>query len=258
MNSHIFLKQYGERRTGTNFLSSLISANFENATVLMHVLGDKHSPPVDLQIGADDDALQWVHDRTWAAPAESTNLRDQGQLEYLQKIAGPLLEAMRCGRLGFLLSVKDPYAWIGSLYRFAGVGSHHRNDQELRNWMAPLCRRFNDSHRAWLRLAEENPQNAKIIRYEDLLSDAETILAELATTFQLVRRGVVVTSIAGTISPLHWDQHQRQASRWEFAPGYYLNRDYLKYLPPVMRDGITDLVDWELMERFGYRFIEKI
>ena len=41
----IFVKQYGERRTGTNFLRTLLTANY-HTEVLMHILGDKHSAPV--------------------------------------------------------------------------------------------------------------------------------------------------------------------------------------------------------------------
>lgn len=43
----LFLKQYGAKRTGTNYLRSLIRFNYPGAEVvpLMHILGDKHSPP---------------------------------------------------------------------------------------------------------------------------------------------------------------------------------------------------------------------
>jgi hypothetical protein len=44
----LYLKQYGERRTGTNALRALIAANYADVAVLMHILGDKHSPPADL------------------------------------------------------------------------------------------------------------------------------------------------------------------------------------------------------------------
>jgi hypothetical protein len=41
----IFIKQYGEMRTGTNLLRLCLQETFDDAVVFMHVLGDKHSPP---------------------------------------------------------------------------------------------------------------------------------------------------------------------------------------------------------------------
>jgi len=44
-----YLKQYGERCTGTNYLRFLLQKNCTDTVVLMHILGDKHSPPEPLE-----------------------------------------------------------------------------------------------------------------------------------------------------------------------------------------------------------------
>jgi hypothetical protein len=83
MGELFFLKQYGERRTGTNALRALIAANFPNVVVLMHLLGNKHSPPVALDAlwhevqGSDDAAFELVSRATFDAPSLTTVRNDR-------------------------------------------------------------------------------------------------------------------------------------------------------------------------------------
>ena len=93
----------------------------------MHVLGDKHSVPAPLfppDTRTPEAAYHLsmgtrrVHALTTSVRAESTVAGDGGQQEYLRSIAVPLLEAVRERRLGFVLNVKDPYAWGASLCKY--------------------------------------------------------------------------------------------------------------------------------------------
>jgi len=38
-----YFKQYGCKRTGTNYLKALLERNFSDVMVLMHTLGGKHN-----------------------------------------------------------------------------------------------------------------------------------------------------------------------------------------------------------------------
>ena len=116
----VFLKQYGERRTGTNYLRALLLANCPGTVPLMHVLGDKHSPPVALDEYwqkarmRPDAAFEFVKATTFASPAESTHPQDTAQLQHMRRLAEPLAQSVADGRLGFLISVKHPYPWAAS------------------------------------------------------------------------------------------------------------------------------------------------
>src|SRR5687767_1130513 len=104
-----FLKQYGEKRTGTNYLRALLLANCPGTVPLMHILGDKHSPPVPLDHywqktqEAPDRAFEFVKAATFAAPAESTRPNDAAQLEHMRSLATQIDESVSTGQLGFLI-----------------------------------------------------------------------------------------------------------------------------------------------------------
>ena len=119
----VCLKQFGEKRTGTNFVRALLLANYPDVVPLMHVLGDKHLAPLDLcrylenAEAAPDPAWEFIRAATLAAPAEYTRADDPEQIRYLRGIAEAVTHAVRSGELGFILSTKHPYAWAASLAR---------------------------------------------------------------------------------------------------------------------------------------------
>jgi hypothetical protein len=89
-----FIKQYGIERTGTNVLRALLEGYVGDVVVLMHVLGDKHSPPVDLRAvlgaveGRPDAGTAFVTAATQAAPASTTDVpEDARQVGYLRTLA---------------------------------------------------------------------------------------------------------------------------------------------------------------------------
>ena len=115
-----FVKQYGERRTATNYLRALLLANYPSVMPLMHVLGDKHSEPVELDVylrearRATDPDWEFVRSATMAVPAESTRAGDSVQVEYLKNIAPSVARGAREGTIGFAISARHPYAWAPS------------------------------------------------------------------------------------------------------------------------------------------------
>src|SRR5215213_514628 len=126
LGAPLFLKQYGARRTGTNYLRALIRFNYPAGGVvpLMHILGDKHSPPPPFgelwrRAQADDDpAFSFVMGATSASPAANPSPADPRQQHAVRGIAAPLARAYGEGALGFLVSIKDPYAWVVSIARY--------------------------------------------------------------------------------------------------------------------------------------------
>src|SRR5256885_14424379 len=101
-----FVKQYGLERTGTNAVRALLEGWFERVIVLMHVLGDKHSAPVDLEATlratarSRDPALAFVLAATDAAPALTTDFSaDPLQPAFVRWVAPALYDEVRAGRL---------------------------------------------------------------------------------------------------------------------------------------------------------------
>ena len=273
----VFLKQFGERRTGTNYFRNLLLENFTNVVVLMHVLGDKHSVPVPLSPPDDvspESACQWVRGLTLARPAEFTAAGDAAQEEYLRSIAVPLAGAVRRGELGFVLNVKDPYAWGASFcgYRHlvpSGLPRGRRafpiaqwlprkairKLEEIRacKHLQEACQVSNHKHRAWLEQHERFASRSSVVRYEDVLSNPSAILSGMRSKHGLREGPRRVESISREVSPAEWDHQNMTVLDREFELDHYRERRYLQALTPAMTDTITRFVDWNLMAAFGYR-----
>ncbi|MFP5247714.1 MAG: hypothetical protein ACLGH0_13565, partial [Thermoanaerobaculia bacterium] len=155
----VFLKQYGAMRTGTTYLRSLLQSHYADVVPLMHILGDKHSPPApftELWRNAQTDpdpALAFVLHATTYAPALTTNLDDPGQRNEVQRVASRLAEAFRDGALGFVISSKNPYAWIVSYARYASwVSRHGIVPGHFVTEVEERCRELNAHYRSWIAL----------------------------------------------------------------------------------------------------------
>jgi len=248
----LYLKQYGERRTGTNALRALIAANYGGVSVLMHILGDKHSPPADLDALWSE--VQGCRGRDWLfvsratreAPSRTTRMNDHQQSVEMRRHAAPLAQAFAEGTFGYVVSIKNPYAWAVSLSRFT-PWAHAVALDRLRE----ACGVFNARYEAWLALLESHRRPALLVRHEDLAADAENVLDRLDRTFG-TSRSPTFRPIAGVAKPAAWDHEPLPISTQPFDTGRYLRHDYLDALTPEHFAVVTASIDWKLMERFGY------
>jgi len=258
----IFLKQYGERRTGTNFLRAILLANHPTAYPVMHVLGDKHAPPVALETilaetrnlpSAD---LEFVTRATIAASATTTATEEAEQQLYLQKLARPLAEAVRTARLGFIISTKHAYPWAASMARYRKwmreVEGRPQMLPEYAGELEKACHDFNLRHRAWLDLHDQNPARCAIIRHEDLLEKPEEIVARLERQFGLWRLHRRLRIPQKAVAPTTWDQNAPWLDEKPFDRALYTSRHYEDQLSPELWSIVTKTIDWDLMARFGY------
>lgn len=257
----VFLKQYGAKRTGTNYLRWLLQSNYNAADVvpLMHILGDKHSPPPpldDLWHAAQrepDPAFAFAMNATVAAPAVSTEPHNPNQRNEVRRLATPLAQAFREGALGFLISIKDPYSWIVSVARYyewtdrvSILGPH------LSHALTTQCRIYNGCYQAWLDLVKFNPQRCSVIRYEDLYADPARILDDIDAKFSLRRSDEASLHLQDEADMVWWDQHAAQRTGIRFDRAYYDQKRYLSRLSPAIRNVVTRTIDWDLVAPLGY------
>lgn len=210
-------KQYGEMRTGTNLVRALRS---RDDRILMHILGDKHSPPVDLpslwqEAQATEAPAQWfVSEATFRAPAATTTRNDAQQVQLVNTIADEVADAYAAGSLHYLVSIKDPYAWAVSIARMHPIRK-----------IEDACRDFNTRYAAWLALP-----SVEVIRHEDL-----------------------VDALPGhAVRPAHWDYSPVQFDWRVFDPTFYRERKYLTQLSGHLRHVIGSMIDWAMLAPFGY------
>jgi hypothetical protein len=258
----VFLKQYGEKRTGTNFLRALLLMNYENAVPLMHVLGDKHSAPVpfddywDRVKDAPDAARQFVTLCTRAAPAETTAEDDAAQRRHLEEIEIAVGESFDAGRLGFLISIKHPYAWVSSLARFSRwtirVEGRLQVPAEAAALVEAACREFNRKYAAWREHARRHPRRSRVVRYEDALTKPEVVLGVVARQFGLQARHPVFQVPRETVLPARWDHSPVNVYERPFNPAFYRERRFMAQLTAPIRDVVDRTIDWPLVEALGY------
>lgn len=253
------IKQYGEIRTGTNYLRALIQRNYPDIHVLSYILGGKHAPPVpfdtlwqEAQQAESDIAFNFVSTATYSHRGGASHPGDLTQREELIRRAPHIARDYASGSLGFLVSIKDPYAWVVSAARFNGW---IRGDEQLSDWsmdmMQNACLGYNRNCRVWIALVKAQQPKARLVRYEDLLADPEKEMTEIAAQFgwQLSSRFEPVTAV---IEPTQWDHLPVNEAAERFRPDYYSDKEYLQQLPDKQMQLIGDLIDWGLLRDLGY------
>ena len=268
----IVVKQYGLQRTGTNALRALLQEHIPGTRVLMHVLGDKHSPPVDLSEVLDavrrhpQPALAFVTLASRLAPAHTTAIdRDERQRAHLAAVADEVFDAARAGRLRVVVSIRDPYDWARAVLRWTDelpVDAPRAVDLLVPR-VRGMCEHFNLCYRAWLALVDRSRQGASVVRVEDLGDPLDALLSRLARELDLPYPAHVPVA-AGPARP--GSDARRQpilqrrlgATRWDDAPiavdAELEERPAVREpLPDLLAAVVTDRIDWSLIERFDYR-----
>jgi hypothetical protein len=258
----VFLKQYGEKRTGTNYIRALLSTNFSNVVCLMHVLGDKHSAPVafdDIRrrsLGLPDEAWEFVTGATFAAPAETTRSNDSEQLKYIRNVAAGLLAEYDANRLGFVISIKNPYAWAASLAKYSGWLSSSQNRIHMNaRFGAPLaaaCDRFNARYRAWFMHHAQHEARSMILRHEDLIENSGMAAEALMAKFGLELISEKIVFPTGAMAPTHWDHSSPRMYPGKFDADFYRSGEYATWLDSRLWDIVQERIDWHVAAEFGY------
>jgi len=257
----IFFHQYGARRTGTNYIKELLEVNFANILVL---------PRLTWKHGAMATSQEYLN-AIFPMYPDLDVIRLRYYLYECQsegEIFEALANAVIFKEIKHLIMIKDPYAWIDSMWRWALNADEQdqpyiffktdkiadrnlKSSYRLRdNEQAVIesIHSFNTRYTQWLAAATET------IRYEDLLCDEQRmiILKELSTKYNLIGRAVfencertkdpLPANMLGSASPaMHVDYKD-----------YYLGKKYLNNLPPNIIDLISQEVNWELLKPYGY------
>jgi hypothetical protein len=226
----------------------------------MHVLGDKHSPPVDLRAvlsaveGRPDPATAFVTVATQAAPASTTDVSgDPRQVEYLRMLARDLYRAALADDIRVVVSIRDPYEWAHSMLAYQGWIRRYAavaDPDRVAPVVSSLCDRFNSCYSAWLALVAARPGGGAVVRYEDLTGDLDPLVARLARAHRLagsVRTGARLPHVLG---PAHWDDSRAVVVNVDFEQ--VRSRRQLTPLPDRLVEVVTERIDWQLVAPYRY------
>jgi len=230
----IYFKQYGEMRTGTNYLKRLMELNFKGVNVLGSVLGWKHGM-YDLTNSRDETSshLEWLEKKT-----RNNIVYSVDNLPLIKHKYNDLKNA--CDNLNYLISIKKPVPFILSYKKF-----RLPNKPLPVNVVLDLCDRYNKKYRDWLTLYEHN--NAMFVAHESVLLDYKHVLFNIETCYNLKRinsklldenRPVKASTDIGLIID----------KSTKFDKDYYLHEKYLKDISNEYVDIINDNIDHDLVD----------
>jgi hypothetical protein len=256
------LKQYGEKRTGTNYLRNLLS-QWTEALVLMHALGDKHSVQSDWQSiweqaqNSNEPAFNFVFKCTYQKPSATSSPYDSDQIAYLKKIAAEVYEAKLANQIGILVSIKNPYAWAVSILRFHGYFDHNiRNYFPEDRWLRFLkyqCSLFNEHYQNWLSLPAFYPGRVSFIPYEELLANPHGCMMRIAEEQGFSVEPQQMASLNTKFNAALWDHLPSEGMVEKvFDKNFYVQQQYLDTLSPRQAECIRSHINWQQLKRFGY------
>ena len=244
----VFFQQYGAQRTGTNYSKDLFNKNYKNLQII-EFLNSKHHVPREGPYVLGSSAQAYLEENY--TPEKRQEVRNA---IFQQSIKN-------------LVIIRNPYAWIDSLWRI-GLEMEHGADsyiyfqqppskQNNVSWLllrpsleeqAPAVKNsiisYNERYRQWFGMSHE------IVRQEDLLMSFERVLEYFEQKYHLHRREHSLTNVNETRGP--HIQIGTETRDKNFYKDYYLNDKYMSRLPPNTIKLITETVDWELFKEVGY------
>ena len=251
--------QYGARRTGTNYLRRLLEDNFSNLLVIDRLTW-KHSFKATPEhyrnqvfpLYPDTDIVRFKY-FLWECDARGEVFEALANAVIFQEVIP-------------LISIKDPYAWIDSMWRWAINSDEQQqpymffNTDRYKDRDLKKSYRLRDSEEATIKYAHSFNErytdwlenNPIVIRYEDLLAEEyrNTVLAGLKNTYGLIGLENFTNHTIGA-DPIPANLIKDSKMKTDYAD-YYLKKKYLNNIPPNIQEIITNEIDWELLRPYGY------
>ena len=249
-----YFKQYGEQRTGTNYLKSLLELNFKKTIVFASVLGWKHG-----MYETSNYKERWYMSGNKVLPEFECESHEQwikkmtkgGSVYCVDNYKLPFsikeLEHA-CDHLNYIFMIKDIYGFIYSFKKFR----HPKMTwQEItdRGWIEQWCDRYEMNYRNWIEVYEKNKTNSIFVRYEDLIVNKNKILNQFKFKFNLTnehegyvdeQRVVKASTDMGLIK-----------TQEGFNKKFYIDRLYMDELPnsvKIIIDHKYNNVNFQVLE----------
>jgi len=216
-NKH--LKVFGVPRTGTTFVSTMVSVNFEFGVHLNHY-GNKHERPMSLQ-----EMKEWIEEREWLKPT---------YLSVLENTIYPLIV------------IKNPYSWYQSILRFSNNNLLIVKSQYLN---------YNNKYNIWKKFLD-NPHKpfgkGFIVRYEDMLIDPESVFNRISKKINIKMKNKNLISGGKFFVPNK--VHQSDEFTEERRQFYLSDGNFDLSEEEINR--INKSIDWDIMSFYGYSKLE--
>lgn len=239
-NQVTYFKQYGEMRTGTNYLKRLIELNFKNVEVFGSVLGWKHGL-YDTQNSLDGTTSHYE----WLDKQHNKDGRVYSVDNYpLKHSYDELKQAIP--RLNYIFSIKCPLAFVVSYKRFR-FPNKKLHDTVIVN----LCNRYNDSYARWKDLYLKHKDRSLIVSYDALLIDVKHVLFNIENFYNLHKK---MKNYVDENNPVNasTDHGLLIDRKKKFNKEYYLETKYMDELTTDQVDLILKTINQDITDWFSF------
>ncbi|GGO60647.1 hypothetical protein SAMN05444398_11325 [Roseovarius pacificus] len=260
MTGDCVLKIYGERNSGTNYLQDLASKNLY-AQVLSGRAPDRHPQAYvakALKLISKDLGMRYRHawrDR-YLANAFDAHLGWKHACPSPERLGPDRLASVR-----FAMIVKNPYAWLLSMFRRPyHIGAQDKTFEAFLNRKVPVMPAMENIGtdqigpvEVWNRkiagyfVLKDAAAHACIVNYENFLQDEEGALRHMAQGLDIRQRPDFVSITRGA-------KGDAEVNRQHYVD-YYMHERWRKKLSPKLVDMINSQLDGDLVSRMGYEVI---
>jgi hypothetical protein len=218
-----FIKIYGCRRTGTNFIFSLIDKNCLTTRCFDNQFGGKHTFPIS-------DLKQQLK----KLKNQHSDYKDYFEEVYYSFKSGTPLNS--------IVIIKNPYSWYWSIKRFVDKKINQSfnfvNEYNYYNNFYSTLQDFSKNPNIY----GEHFRKVFVLRYEDLLKYPELNLKLICEEFGVPKPKKIIIPNKVTMSK-EFTASQRS---------FYLREDHFD-LPKDIILNINRIIDWDLMTFYGYK-----
>ena len=218
-------KIYGQKRTGTNYISTILEKNFIDTKVFMNVGGWKHGKLIEIP-----NKIQLIN---------RVDIHTKKKINVTKTI-----NLFKNNNVKFIVMIKNPYMWIYSICKF------QKESIEDNSFIIEQIKKWNSVYTNYKQYIES--KKAYLIKYENLIQDPDSILEDLIKEFNLKRKFKNSFELNTKILLANADSSIGKCYNKEFDKTIYINPNINKFLSKNIIDIINNNIDLKLMKFYDY------
>lgn len=224
MNNRVkYFKIYGQIRTGTNYLSTLITNNFLETTVFMNIGG-------------------WKHGKLIEFPNNIQLVNKVVQITKNNIDVDKTIDLFTTKNVNFLVVVKNPYMWINSV-------SVYKQKEITSEFIIDNISIWNEIYSNYKYYIECD--KAYLVKYETLLKEPNEVLDKIMNKFNLTKKNPEYI-LENNVLHANNDSNIGKTKRIIFDKNKYISPNITNYLSNDMIQFINEHIDVSLMKFYDY------
>lgn len=221
----VYFKIYGQKRTGTNYISKIFIDNFIDIKVFMNIGGWKHGKIIEIP---DEKNL--------------INTVDKNTKKIIN--ISKTIDLFRKNKVKFIVMIKNPYIWINSMCKM--------KNKSVKNilFVIKQIEIWNTIYKNYKQYIEN--KKAYLIKYENLIENPKIVLEDLIKEFNLKRKLKKSYILENKKLKSNSDENIGKTSKFIFDKSIYINPSINKFLQKDIIEIINNNIDFTLMDFYNY------